>query len=341
MLALPSQENASHLELSIYVPAMACQRCIYCGERDPERFSGREHVIPQAFGKFGTQTPTLKSVCDGCNAAFGKELDEMLSRDTFEGVLRYRQGKFSSEKRVQRRLRFTLADEGEAGQFVGAAVLGVDPTNNELLSLATQLHVRNHSTGRMDIFRRDQRIPVVLPDAIYGPAGQRELVVYAPSKVEHDAFILELNAAGLDLRMDGTHVSGITPSVDTHGSETLGVYVEGVFDQLHRRALAKIFVNFAAFYLGVDTVNAREWDDLKTFIRHGEGQLGARMSDKPFWTGQETEELRFPDAINIRLENHVRGIIGVIQFYNHVTYELLLVEGLHLEREVAARFAEG
>ena len=104
---------------------MASIPCIYCNGDDPEKFSGREHVIPQAFGTFGSQTPVLKCVCDDCNRHFGKELDLIHARDTLEGLLRYKHGIFSSENRQQRRLRFTLADEDESGELVGAAVGGI------------------------------------------------------------------------------------------------------------------------------------------------------------------------------------------------------------------------
>jgi hypothetical protein len=315
--------------------------CIYCDETDPFRFSGREHVVPQAFGKFGSKTPTLKCVCDGCNAIFGRELDQILARDTLEGMLRYNQGKRSTEKRAQRRLRITLADESEAEGFVGAVLEGVDPTNLQLMPLATQLQIKNLTTGETEIFKRAELGKFALPADTFGKPGERELVVYAPTKEEHDAFIVELNLAGFDMRMDGASISGITPSIDANGAETLGVHVEATFDQLHRRALAKILVNFAAYYLGIATVNSFEWTPLKRFVRYAEGSLGARLSKKPFWTGQETDSLRFPDAINIRLENHEKGIVGVIQFYNQITYELLLVEGHSLVREMAARFEIG
>jgi hypothetical protein len=60
--------------------------CIYCPQTDPGRFRGVERVIPQGFGRFGSDTPTLDCVCDGCNAYFGRELDQLLTRDTFINV---------------------------------------------------------------------------------------------------------------------------------------------------------------------------------------------------------------------------------------------------------------
>jgi hypothetical protein len=73
-------------------------KCIYC-KKEKDEFKGVEHVIPQSFGLFGTQTPTLKCVCDECNAFFAKELDLRLARETLEGITRYKQGIFSRETR--------------------------------------------------------------------------------------------------------------------------------------------------------------------------------------------------------------------------------------------------
>lgn len=264
----------------------------------------------------------------------------MLARDTLEGLARYERGRLSKEKRPQRRLRFTLADEDEVGELLGAAIVGVDPTTNLLLPLATQLQIENLKTGKTDTFTRAELGTFSLPEEVYGPPGGRKLNIFAPSQEEHDVFLEALNRAGFDMRMAGSSPIPINATVDEVGQRTIGVYVEGTFDQLHRRALAKIFVNFAAFYLG-DEVNAARWEGLKRFIRYGEGKLGARLSDGPFWTGQETDTMRFPDAINIRLENHERGIVGAIQFYNQHIYELLLIPGEQLPTEIATRFEDG
>ena len=319
---------------------MDSAHCIYCGENDSAKFTGREHVVPQAFGTYGAKTPTLKCVCDPCNTFLGRELDQVLARDTLEGLARYQRGRLSKEKRPQRRLRFTLTDESEVGELVGAAVVGIDATTNLLLPLATQVRIENLQTGKTDIFTRAELGTFTLPEEVYGPPGSRKLEILASTKEEHDVFLEELNRAGFDMQMaEGTPIP-INATVDDAGQRTIGIYIEGTFDQLHRRALAKILVNFAAFYLG-DEVKAARWEELKRFIRYGEGELGARMSDGPFWTGQETDTMRFPDAINVRLENHERGIVGAIQFYNKHIYELLLIPGEQLSTEIATRFEDG
>jgi len=320
---------------------MASIPCIYCNGNDPEKFAGREHVIPQAFGTFGSQTPVLNCVCDDCNGYFGKELDLIHARDTLEGLLRYKHGIFSSENRQQRRLRFTLADEDESGELVGAAVGGIDPTNDQLRPLIAQLRILNKRTGQNDIFTRAHLGTLALPDEIYGAPGDRKLHVFAPSKEDHEAFVRELNQAGFDIRLGEPEIFDIKPKVDDDGRESLGVNIEGEVDNLHKRCLAKLLVNFGAYYLSDSEIRKPEWDSVKRFVRYGEGLMPTRFSGKPFWNGQETDNMRWPDAINIRLENAGRGLVGAIQFYNRDTYELLLIEGYQTECEAAARFEAG
>jgi hypothetical protein len=66
-------------------------RCIYCLEERPADAFNREHVVPEAFGKF-EQNLVLDCVCKSCNDFFGKTLDLKLGRDTVEGLDRFRSG---------------------------------------------------------------------------------------------------------------------------------------------------------------------------------------------------------------------------------------------------------
>ena len=323
----------------------AARHCIYCGTCDPGCFEGREHVIPKSFGTFGSQTPTLNCVCDKCNAYFKRELDQILAQDTLEGITRYRHGKFSREFRPQKRLRFILADGEETGKFAGAVVGGVHSMTDKLLPIVTQLQVLNRKTGAVDVFFRDQVGSFGLPEDTYGETGTRDATIYAPSKEEYDEFVEELKRAGIELVQGAPfeHPPSIANAKD-EDELTLPVYIEGEVDDTHKRALAKILVNFAARYLAYNEVQKPKWTTVKRYVRFGEGAMAARISNKPFWTGQETDDVRYPgDSINVRIENHERGLLGVIQFYNQITYELLLIEGYAVapEMEVARRFTPG
>jgi hypothetical protein len=107
--------------------------CIYCKrDNSATTFEGVEHVIPEAFGTFGSETPTLDCVCDECNRDFGMTIDIYLARETVEGVVRYRKGISSSEVRPQKHLKITLDAGPETGQFAGMRV-AIDGTRGELM----------------------------------------------------------------------------------------------------------------------------------------------------------------------------------------------------------------
>lgn len=61
--------------------------CIYCREQKGEEFFNSEHVLPQSFGLYGSETMTLiNKVCAACNKLFGETIDKFLARETREGI---------------------------------------------------------------------------------------------------------------------------------------------------------------------------------------------------------------------------------------------------------------
>lgn len=321
--------------------------CIYCPQADQSRFRGVEHVIPQGFGRFGSGTPTLDCVCDDCNAYFGRELDQLLTRETYEGISRYTRGQLSSQARPQKRVSLALADPAEAGAFHGLRV-SVDGTTGQLMPPTAQFHIHNFKKGKDEVYFLPQISHLALPEADYGKPGANgekgtwRCKILAPSPEAHNAMVEALQQAGIDFRPG-------TPFEIPWGEETATppsflVEITSEIDKPHKRAIAKILMNFVAFHLGRDEVLQPRFDFLRRYVRNGEGEIKARLSERPFWTGQETDKLRFrDDSINVRIENLNGHIIGAIQFYNFHTHEMILVENASLRpgQEIGRRFTPG
>jgi hypothetical protein len=325
------------------------KRCIYCPNEDASLFRGVEHVIPKSFGTFYDSTPTLDCVCDECNRYFDRELDVVFARDTLEGIARYKRGQFSSEVRPQKRLNITLVEGAETGDFAGA-VVSVDGTTGKLLPIAAQFLAFNFTTGKFDVFFSHQLVGLKLPEEIYGKPGKNgeqgtwKPKIIAPSKEEHDTVVDALQDAGIDFRPGAPFSNPFPENMEEAEQLTLPVAVVAEIDTLHKRAIAKILMNFVGFYLGREEVLKPRWDFLRHYVRYAQGEVKARISESPFWTGQETQVRRFADnSINVRAENLNGQIIGVIQFYNLLTYEMILVEddSLPAHMEVAYRFTAG
>ena len=321
--------------------------CIYCPQTDPDRFRSVEHVIPQGFGRFGSETPTLDCVCDDCNAYYGRELDQLLTRDTYEGISRYSRGQLSSEARPQKRLSLTLADPAEAGDFVGLRV-AVDGTTGQLMPPAAQFHAHNFRTGQDEVYFLRQITGLTLPEADYGKPGTNgekgtwRCKILAPSREAHDAMVEALQHVGIDVR-PGTPFQSPWGSASGQPQSFL-VEIASEVDKPHKRAIAKILTNFVAFHLGRDEALKSRWDFLRRYVRHAEGDIKARLSHRPFWTGQETHQFRLQDdSINVRIENLDGNVVGAIQFYNLHTYEMILIESdaLHPDQEIGRRYTPG
>jgi hypothetical protein len=171
--------------------------CIYCYQTDPGRFRGVEHVIPQAFGRFGSETPTLDCVCDD----FGRELDQLLARETYEGISRYSRGQFSNQARPQKRVSLALADPAEAGAFQGLRV-SVDGTTGRLMPPAAQFHIHNFTTGKDEVYFLPQIAALALPEADYGKPGANgekgtwRCKIFAPSREERMRWSRRFSALG-------------------------------------------------------------------------------------------------------------------------------------------------
>jgi len=321
--------------------------CIYCPQSDPTRFRGVEHVIPQGFGRFGSETPTLDCVCDDCNAYFGREPDHLLTRDTYEGISRYSRGRFSSQARPQKRLNLTLADPTEVGAFQGLRV-SVDGTTGQLMAPAVQFHIHNFTTAQDEVYFLSQIAGLALPECDYGRPGTNgnkgtwRCKVLAASREDHDEMVQALQHAGIDFE-PGVPLQNPW-ATEADAPQSFLVEITSEIDKLHKRAIAKLLMNFVAFHLGRDETLRPRWDFLRRYIRYGEGEIKARLSHRPFWTGQETDQLRFQDdCINVRIENLDSNVIGAIQFYNLHTYEMILIESdaLRPDQEIGRRYTPG
>lgn len=250
--------------------------------------------------------------------------------------MRYRNGLFSKEARPQKRVNITLADQAEVGAFKGTRV-SVDGTNDKLMPIPTQFHVRNFTTGKDEVYFLPEIKGLALPEQHYGrpgvdgKKGTWQCRVVAMSEDAHDTMVAELKSAGINFTPGVPYQ--LPEYMETETPTSLLVEINYEIDNTHKRAVAKILMNFIAFYLGRDESLRSRWNFLRRYVRYAEGEIKARLSKQPFRNSDEANKLGPPERrINIRIENLNGNIIGAVQFYNTEIIEMIISENEKLSQ---------
>lgn len=312
-------------------------KCIYCGEVDENKFNTKEHVIMKSFGTFGSETPTLSCVCDGCNDFFKKELDQPFARNSLEGITRYNNGIYSREKRSQDKnyLLLTLPKDEEFSNWAGA-VVAIDGTTGMVSGPIPQVQFRNE-VGEYEPVLYYELENFDWKSKKY---SDKNIKILATSEENHQELVDKLEKIGIKYKLISKFGADF---IEKYQDKKILLNIQGIIDHKIKRALAKVLFNFAAYFLGHDEVIKNEWDKARGYVRYGKSPIKASATNKPFW-GEETKELRYlKGGYNIRIENIGSDLVGVIQFFNLYLYKFILIKDYNIkdELEVCYKFIPG
>ena len=302
--------------------------CLYCGSAG----TSQEHVIPQSFGTFLGNTLTIQCVCQGCNNRLGRDLDEHLARNTYEGVRRYENGLLSGEPRVQKgiSISMTKADNPQA-DYLSGAQSWIDGTRAKA-RFKPGVGLRLTKTKTFDWFTQEtlkaatdlsqyDKIPIHF---IGIPAEQL------------GAYVELLRARGFEITE--AEIKPLPP-LDPGGSALL--HIEGTYSELTLRAFCKVLFEFMVSQFGCDEAAKSPWTNVRSYIANGQPLVRRRITDAPFWP-KESQGFRFPaDSYNLRVTNSNLGVIGAVQFFNIAKIELLLCPNYQLPSSCDARLTPG
>lgn len=299
-------------------------RCVYC-KRDCDRFS-REHIIPESFGVFGSDTWTLtKEVCQVCNETMGRELDMYLARDSFEGLLRAdklgKRAPKTDRPFVVRRIEMRLPDEPGFGAFRGCKLMFDWHAGGP--HLIDQALLDDPKTGEKkaltmaDIEAAD--------DGAFKDLTPGQLQILCRSREAAERFREALVKKSARFKDDFQELD-VPPALV---GPTILVEAQGIIDTTVMRAIAKIAFNYLVKVWGRDYVLAARFDRIRDFIRGvNTGQL-VRIRKKPI-LADETDRWRYFDGHLIVVERRGDALIGMVSLFNSFTYEVMLCPDLGL-----------
>jgi hypothetical protein len=275
--------------------------------------------MPQSFGKF-EQNFTLRGVvCDDCNHYFGRALELVLGRDTFEGHARFRHGVKSAEDFKQlrnKRVTFKIAE----GQFAGSHAY------TEFVEEAGEIRV----------------FPMPQVGFFLAPAVRYEYFLLTDIPT-----LDELRKKGFNGDHPRSIVSlGVDPEVSKHALAEKGITfnVGGeippdasrkdilvemalTIDDIVGRAVAKIAFNYLAYWQGAEFALHPAFDVIRRFVRYGErpDYPLLQVADEAILADEPIEgERRLGNLITTGIAIDGVSVFAQVSLLNHLTYRVAL-----------------
>jgi len=300
----------------------------------------RDHVIPRSFGTFKNNLTLIETVCRSCNQDFGKELELFLSRNTLEGMLRYKYGvkapedfNFLNESRVILKLKENGAWKGSIMQLKYSneqKEIVVEPVN--------QVGFQKRDTREWDFFEvKDIKSEDDLQKQGYITKGERCLkVLFGPEFKEGKGIQRQLERKGIRVTIDNEE-----PLPFNYRGSEVKIEILGTIDKIIFRGVAKIAFNYLAYILGREFALNSNFKGIRNFIKHGEtnGFSYVLIQKTPILQNEKrfgVKETR-GHLITLGWDGYRFGIISQVTLFNTIIYRVILCKRFSgLYREIAS-----
>ena len=295
--------------------------CIYCKAAAPNVTFNREHVLQEGFGRFRGALVLHDSVCEPCNASFSGSIDLALTRDSVEGLERYRWGIKRPEEVTRFHFRNLTVRAHEMGDFSGAQVR-LGPGDDErpfAAHIVPSAAVRRRGADEFVFFSEDQILSGAWnTDAVDYTRG---LKLFGPDEAT-DRMREALDRQGIKL---------------TYRPFTLVEPPEGTANLQYefrvptevQRGIAKIAFNYLAYRQGAQFVLAPAFDAIRQFIRLGRMPplpLVDTGYELPFRTNASEGHVLVVHWVSLESHSSHRNLLGVVSLFSALRHTVVLAE---------------
>lgn len=294
---------------------MAIHRCIWCVTEKPEAAFNVEHVLPQSFGTFEDNFTLVHVVCKECNDFFARELEPWLARDSLEGFDRYRYGQKPTTEFKSQGKRSTTRVQLTEGPFAGA--WGFTLPDEERLGIRAfpQAGFAKAADGPFDWYMLDE-LPTKEDLKAKGYMGECHIRLCECHDVE--AVMALLRQKGIEYSPTESFIPESGPTWAEH------VFRPGLH---HRRALAKIAMNYLAHQYGSEVALEARFDAIRDLVMRGvkpERHYYA-IDEHPIIEGDKEGARRlFGHMLLVNRLKDGAGIEGIVSLYNRFRHRFCL-----------------
>lgn len=286
--------------------------CIWCRQDKPLTAFNVEHVLPQSFGTFEQNFTLVGIVCQETNSFFARELEPALARDSLEGFDRYRYGLRKTSEFTSLGKRSTTRVQMTEGPYAGA--WGYTVPGREALGTTPfpQVGFAKSADGPFEWFTLDE-LPTMDEVKAKGYAGNVNVRL-----CECDA-----TDASKRLAEKGINIT-LTETFDPPSG---GTWVEQVFRPtiVHRRALAKVALNYVAHEFGRDVALEARFDSTRDLVMNGTAPSYPYYSidEEPIFEGDKQDGKRVLGHAIVMVQ-HGDEVEVVVSLYNRFRHRFVL-----------------
>jgi len=293
--------------------------CIYCMEKQPDADFNREHVLPEAFGRYKRGLPRLKCVCASCNSYFGDVLEPVFARGTIEAMMRVFKGlKPLAEVSDIRADRVALTWQTPGDHHGMLFGMTLEEGNLRVEPLAQVGFRKTAEPGYVYVSMAEIDSPSFAPPS--GTNPQAGTVTVAPNLPTQQRLLKRLEQLNLPHRVTEPRPWPLA------GGQPISVSIRSFVDPLVKRCVAKISFNYAAHVVGRAMLLHDAFTPCREFIRYDRGSSTefVALDDRPIFIGETT---RWPittgHILTVEwLDN--RHIISRFSPFNMVKYRVRL-----------------
>lgn len=280
----------------------------------------KEHVVPEAFGLFGSNPKTMTlidKVCEECNQGFGNTIDNALSRETLEGIHRFLHGakkrkdykKFKHSRHAKNQDRVAtsgllkgcylelIADEKGKG-------LNYKPKEDYDVAFSEngESYDFYHISQLPDGETLKQKYPNCLVEGVkILNTDKKEDIAKTLSEKFNTPFVLD---------------------EETHEGDC---QVKAIYTKEAFRAIAKIAFNYLAYFNDASLMTQECFDLIRNFITKGTGEWHQFI--------QIVKEPIVPDNNGLASDVHLvtvyangRSIFASVSLHNKIHYKICLAQ---------------
>ncbi len=304
-----------------------CYQCIYCLRTLPKQSFNREHVLSDAFGRYTNALVLHNCVCEECNSYFSRELEIVFTRESFETILRYKEGikpvnPFGSEP------RFVELSLPLGNPWGGVRLKLVATEGRPSVQIIPQVAIQDTQTGNWIHFTLEE----ISKGALLTKRDVKNapMRIHAPSAHEGERVTAALAASGIPFKKLGD--LGLPIDI-LRGNDVLVDFTYTI-NRTIRRCIAKYAFNYLAATTGGEFVLGRDFDVIRRFIR---------LSETPSFplVIEEFRPILYDDSPTIRqTKGHLitvnwtgsgADLVAQVSIFNYLTYSVSLArqfEGL-------------